>query len=321
MSDKYISYFSPFQPPPRPVFDMSAVAEEDREEDSSENINDENVGKKIMISRLLEEQQPSASFLRGKNSRGQSSEFAKLCSVRDGSGNFESKDISEIYKLSGTLKLPKTSSVNTERHGKLSSKELRRLRQEKFYLDELGILRSHLTRLKSINCNLGLIVKRIIDNFNRKILHYVGCRTYTGPISATYYEKYLLSELCKLCSVSHPADLYLQTEVALQHISVSNIANLSSRTRTTRTSRLSRSNNSQKSYTDSSTERRLVLPSITNPHTEPSSSSSSSTASDRILEVRHGGVRKQIKLPQYNSQSEQQISLSFKIKPKLKARL
>ena len=311
MSHHYIQYFSPFQPPARTVFDMSAVAEEDREEESSENINDENVGKKIMISRLLEEQQHSASFLRGKNSRGQSSEFAPL-SVRDCSGNFGSKDISEIYKLNGTLKFPKTSSVNTERLAKLSSKELRRLRQEKFYLDELGILRDNLTRLKTINCNLGLIVKRIIDNFNKKILDYVGCRTYTGPISATYYEKYLLCELCKLCSVSHPADLYLQTEV--EHISYSNIANRS------RTSRLSRSNNSQKSYTDSSTERRLVLPHISNPHTGPSSSSSSST-SDRILEVRHGGVRKQIKLPQYNSQSEQKISVSFKISPKVSSRL
>ena len=309
MSDKYISYFSPFQPPPRTMFDMSAVAEEDREEDSSENINDENVGKKIMISRLLEEQH-SASFLRGKNSRGQSSEFTKL-SVPDCSGNFESKDISEIYKLNGTLKFPKTSSVNT---GKLSSKELRRLRQEKFYLDELGILRDKLARLKSTNCNLGLIVKRIIDNFNKKVLNYVGCRTYTGPISATYYEKYLLSELCKLCSVSHPGDLYLETEV--QHLSYYNIGNIT-RTRT-RTSGLSRSNNSQESCRGSSSDRRLVLPQIINKHPEPSSSSSTTT-SDRNLEVRHGGVSKQIKLPQYNSQSEQQISVSFKIKPKLKS--
>ena len=250
-----------------------------------------------MIERLLEEQH-SASFLRRKNSRSQSSKFAKI-SVRDCSGNFEGKAISEIYKLNGTLKFPKSSSVNTERLEKLSSKELRRLRQEKFYLNELEILRDHVVRLKSVNCNLGLIVKRIIDNFNKQILEYVGCRTYTGPISASCYEKHLLSELCRLCSVSHPADLHLQTEV--QHLSYCR-------------TRASRSNNR---------DRRLVLPQIINSHPGPSSPSSptSTSSSDRILEVRHGGVSKQIKLPQYNSQSEQQISVSFKIKPKLKSRL
>ena len=248
-----------------------------------------------MIERLLEEQH-SASFLRGKNSRSQSSKFAKI-SVRDCSGNFEGKAISEIYKLNGTLKFPKSSSVNTERMEKLSSKELRRLRQKKFYLHELEILRDHVGRLKSANCNLGLIVKRIIDNFNKQILDYVGCRTYTGPISASCYEAHLLSELCRLCSVSHPADLHLQTEV--QQLSYC-------RTRA------------------SKRDRRLVLPQIINSHPGPSSSpssSSSSSSSDRILEVRHGGVSKQIKLPQYNSQSEQQLSVSFKIKPKLKSRL
>ena len=268
-----------------------------------------------MIERLLEEQH-STSLLRGKNSRSQSSKIAKI-SARNCSGNFEDKDISETYKLNGILKFPKTLSVNTvntDRLAKVSSKGLRRLRQEKFYLDELGILRDKLARLKSTNCNLGLIVKRIIDNFNKKVLNYVGCRTYTGPISATYYEKYLLSELCKLCSVSHPGDLYLETEV--QHLSYYNIGNIT-RTRT-RTSGLSRSNNSQESCRASSSDRRLVLPQIINKHPEPSSSSSTTT-SDRILEVRHGGVSKQIKLPQYNSQSEQQISVSFKIKPKLKS--
>ena len=244
--------------------------EDEEEEPSIENINDENIGKQIMIEKHLQHQrllkeQHSASFLSGKNSRCQSSMFT----IGEYSGNFETKDNSEIYKLNGTLKFPKTTTtstsiINSECLTKRSSKELRKLRQENFYLDELKILRESLKDLKPLNCNLALIVKRIIDNFNKKVVHYVGCRTYTGPISPSFYEKHLLDELCKLYSVSHPSDLCLGGEVG---------------------------------------RSKLVLPHIT-------------SAPDQVLEVRHGRVSKLIKLPQNNSQSEQQISVTFTIKPK-----
>ena len=263
---------------------MSDVqAEEDLPFQHFENINDENIGKKIMIEKHLQhqrllEQEGSASFLSGKNSRCQSSEFDKF-SVRDFSGNFENnKDISEIYKLNGTLKFPKNASI-TNREGltKLSSKELRKLRQEKFYLDELEILRETRRRLKSRNCNVAPITRRVIDNFNKKIIHYVGCRTYTGPISQTSYEKHLVTELCKLQSVGQPSHL----------------------------GKVARTNTSH----HSEDKRLLVLPRIIE-RTTP--------ASDGVLELRHEGVSKLVRLPQNNSQSDQQISVTFTIKPRLR---
>ena len=249
-----------------------------------ENINDENIGKKILIEKHLRHRrhrEGSGSFLSGKNSRDRGSEVEKCHSVQNCSDIFDTdKDISEIYDLDGTLNLPRNTAItNREGRTKLSSKELRKLKQEKFYLDQLEILRDAQRRLKlSTGCNMAPITRRIIDNFNQAVVGLVGCRTYTGPVSQTQYEAHLVGELCKLRSVCHVSYCEL------------------GEVRRTRPGQ-------------QAGPHKLILPDILN--------KSLTAGSGELVEVRGGGVRQVIRLPR--NKSEQQISFTFTI-PSLQSR-
>ena len=41
-------------------------------------------------------------------------------------------------------------------------------------------------------------VKRLIQTFNKKVPSYIGCKSYMGPNSFFFFEKFLMDELTKL---------------------------------------------------------------------------------------------------------------------------
>ena len=41
-------------------------------------------------------------------------------------------------------------------------------------------------------------VKRLIQTFNKKVPSYIGCKSYVGPNSFFFFEKFLMDELTKL---------------------------------------------------------------------------------------------------------------------------
>ena len=41
-------------------------------------------------------------------------------------------------------------------------------------------------------------VKRLIQSFNKKVPSYIGCKSYMGPNSFFFFEKFLMDELTKL---------------------------------------------------------------------------------------------------------------------------
>ena len=133
-------------------------------------------------------------------------------------------------------------------------------------------------------------VKRLIDNFNRKIMTQIGIKSYNGPISFFFFEKYLMDELTKL--------------------NISSASQSIASSLTQKYSGYSFSNNFFSSKTSTKRSEKLILP-----HIPTAAKDVGSRMTHDFLEVRHGQSSRFIRLPSQTT-TNQQISVTFAIKPK-----
>ena len=170
-----LSNFSPFQLPPKSPFNQSEENLQESDPFSShlntdeilfspidencatnpslkpemniENINDEDFGRKLIIEKHLEHQMIlkkhnlcySPYLLDANNERSHTLEN-QTYSIDDFSNTFANKGNSEIYKPNGMLRLPKNlqdDPIFGIGKIKATTKELRKLKQENFLVEEL----------------------------------------------------------------------------------------------------------------------------------------------------------------------------------------
>ena len=302
---------SPFQLPPRTPFDnfvdqqlepesfpeSSQVDEhfvfsplQEKPVETIENINDENFGRKLIIEKhlehqmMLKKQTEAHSPLLQKAKKNDCSlvnendEF----SIEDNSTTLFNKGISEIYPLNNFILRKKSKVVEkycTTAHINATSKELRKVKQSCLLAGELSQVREAGTRFRLGRGGVSLTAKRLIDNFNKKMTTQVGCKTYTGPISFYFFEKFLMDELTKL-NVTQSSSNFFWNPKPFSDCGKTVVGSLQS-------------------------ERRLVLPGL----------ASTGSPDTEYLEVRHGQRRRMIKLPSQGD-PEQNISVTFTIKPR-----
>ena len=216
-------------------------------------------------------------------------------SIEDFSTTLFNKGISEIYPLNSfrarknpTTIVDKYSTSTQHQHINATSKELRKVKQENFLVGELIQAREAGNRFRHCQGRVTVTAKRLIDNFNKKITTQVGCKTYTGPISFYFFEKFLMDELTKLNITLSSSNFFWNPKPSFSD------------------SGKTRELSSLKSC--SGAGGRLILPKL--------HSALRSTPDTEYLEVRHGRERKMIKLPVNPANPEQGISVTFTIKPK-----
>ena len=176
--------------------------------------------------------------------------------------------------------------VTNTQHINATSKELRKVKQENFLVGELIQAREAGNRFRHCQGRVTVTAKRLIDNFNKKITTQVGCKTYTGPISFYFFEKFLMDELTKLNITLSSSHFFWNPKTSFSE---------SGKTRAL-------------SSIKSCSGGRLILPKL--------SSAVLSSPDTEYLEVRHGRERKLIKLPVNPANPEKGISVTFTIKPK-----
>ena len=268
--------------------------------DTFENINDENFGRKMIIEKHLEHQMILKKQAEAHSPLMKQGKKKSDCSLVDENDEFSTEDysttlfnkgISEIYPLNNfkSRKNPTTIvdkfSTSTQQIN-ATSKELRKVKQENFLVGELIQAREAGNRFRHCQGRVTMTAKRLIDNFNKKITTQVGCKTYTGPISFYFFEKFLMDELTKLNITLSSSQFFWNPKPSFSD---------SSKTRAL-------------SSLKSCSGGRLILPQLT--------SAVRSTPDTEYLEVRHGQERKLIKLPVNPANPEQSISVTFTIKPK-----
>ena len=281
-------------------FVFTPLKEEPVEMDTIENINDENFGRKMIIEKHLEHQmilkkqtEAHSSLIKQGNKKSDCSlvdendEF----SIDDYSTTFFNKGISEIYPQNHFKSRKNPTAIvdkycTSTQHINATSKELRKVKQENFLVGELIQAREAGNRFRRCQGRVTVTAKRLIDNFNKKITTQVGCKTYTGPISFYFFEKFLMDELTKL-----------NITLSSSHFFRSPKPSYSDSSKTQALSSL-----------QSCSGGRLILPKLT--------SAVRSSPDTEYLEVRHGRERKLIKLPVNPANPEQGISVTFTIKPK-----
>ena len=204
------------------------------------------------------------------------------------SNAFLNKGNSEVFTLNGTLKSRRNPiSENCFPESFATPKDLRKLEQDNFLGEELVRVREASARFR---CNNGRVpisqtAKRLIDNFNTRVSTTVGFRCYKGPITFYFFEKFLMDELTKLNVNS--SQIFVHPKPFSDCGKTRLLGHKSPR------------------KTDS---RRLVLPRI----------DTRLKTRNGYLELRHGETRKFIKIPQTTTANQDQISVTFTIKPKRK---
>ena len=269
--------------------------------DTIENINDENFGRKLIIEKHLEHQMILKKQTEAHSSLMKQGKKKSDCSLVDENDEFSmdedysttlfNKGISEIYPLNN-FKSRKNPSTIVDKYGtntqhiNATSKELRKVKQENFLVGELIQAREAGNRFRHSQGRVTVTAKRLIDNFNKKITTQVGCKTYTGPISFYFFEKFLMDELTKLNITLSSSHFFWNPKPSFSD---------SGKTRAL-------------SSIKSCSGGRLILPKL--------SSAVLSSPDTEYLEVRHGRERKLIKLPVNQANPEKGISVTFTIKPK-----
>ena len=260
-----------------------------------ENINDETIGRQLIIEKHLEHQMLMKKQNNGtiptlqEVKKNNSSQFIETdtFSIGDFSNAFHHKGNSDDYTLNGTLRLTRKAERKIDLYctnNPATSKELRKLKQESFLVEELNQAREAGARYRQNRGRVTVSVKRLIDNFNKKITSKVGYKTYSGPISFFFFEKFLMDELTKLNISTSNSHIFWNSKP------------FSDCGKTLMSSKKS----------SLKPEQKLILPKI--------NTGISSESDTDYLEVRHGKVSKFIKLPSHNP--EKQVSVTFTIKPK-----
>ena len=214
--------------------------------------------------------------------RGENENF----SIGAYSNAFFAKGNSEVYTLNGTLKSRRNPvSENYFPESLATPKDLRKIKQDSFLSEELTRCRKASIgyRYNKGRVPVSRTAKRLIDNFNSKVKDNVGFRSYKGPITFYFFEKFLMDEITKLNVNS--SQIFVNPKPFSDCASKFRLA----------------ANKSPR-------KEKLILPKI---------DSGLKNGDNEYLELRHGGTRKFIKIPRTAANSNQeQISVTFTIKPK-----
>ena len=171
-------------------------------------INDETIGKSFIIEKHLEHQRLLKEGIQNINSNtclglsktiGSQQYETDNFSTDHNSGYFVTEANSEVFVLNGSMRMrPRGSLVRA------SQAEQRKFQIEKVLMAELLELKEVQIRTP-ITC-AAVAAKRMIDSFNKKIVNYVGVRTYSGSFTFQDFENHLFGELSKT-QMSSPYNL------------------------------------------------------------------------------------------------------------------